>query len=156
MSCLLMEETIFFFHFFGVMFSMEPNNYLFVTMNTIWRHIIMVLESSERNDVSLFILILVSTVWVLLTTYLSIIPGFPGGSDGKSICLHGGRTGLDSWVRKMPWRRKWQPTPVLLPGKFHGWRSLVGYNPWGRKESDTTELLHFLYLSSIIYLQRSK
>ena len=41
------------------------------------------------------------------------------------------------------WRRKWQPTPVLLPGKFHGWRTLVGYSPWGRKESDTTEQLHF-------------
>ena len=38
--------------------------------------------------------------------------------------------------------RKWQPTPVLLPGKFHGLRSLVGYSPWGRKESDTTEQLH--------------
>ena len=37
------------------------------------------------------------------------------------------------------WRRKWQHTPVLPPGKFHGWRSLVGYSPWGRKESDTTE-----------------
>ena len=41
------------------------------------------------------------------------------------------------------WRRKWQPTPVLLPGKSHGWRSLVGYSPWGREESDTTERLHF-------------
>ena len=41
------------------------------------------------------------------------------------------------------WRRKWQPTPVLLPGKFHGQRSLVGYSPWGCKESDTTEQLHF-------------
>ena len=41
------------------------------------------------------------------------------------------------------WRRKWQPTPVLLPGKFCGWRSLVGYSPWGRKELDTTEGLHF-------------
>ena len=40
-------------------------------------------------------------------------------------------------------RRKWQPTPVLLPGKFHGQRSLVGYSPWGRKELDTTERLHF-------------
>ena len=40
-----------------------------------------------------------------------------------------------------PWRRKWQPTLVLLPRKFHGWRSLVGYSPWGRKESDTTEWL---------------
>ena len=42
-----------------------------------------------------------------------------------------------------PWSRKWQPTPVLLPGKFHGLRSLVGYSPWGRKESDMTERLHF-------------
>ena len=41
------------------------------------------------------------------------------------------------------WRRKQQPTPVLLPGKSHGWRSLVGYSPWGRKESDMTERLHF-------------
>ena len=45
---------------------------------------------------------------------------------------------------KIPWRRKWQPTPVLLPRKFHGRRSLVGYGPWGHKESDTTEPLHFL------------
>ena len=43
----------------------------------------------------------------------------------------------------MPWRRKWQPTPVFLPGKSHGWRSLVGYSLWGSKESDTTEQLHF-------------
>ena len=47
-------------------------------------------------------------------------------------------------VSPLWWRRKWQPTPVLLPGKFHGWRSLVGYSPWGQKESDTTELLYFL------------
>ena len=53
-------------------------------------------------------------------------------------------TGFGSWVGKVPWRRKWQPTPVLLPGKFHGWRSLVGYSPWGCKELDTTELLHSL------------
>ena len=41
------------------------------------------------------------------------------------------------------WRRQWHPTPVFLPGKSHGWRSLVGCSPWGRKESDTTERLHF-------------
>ena len=40
------------------------------------------------------------------------------------------------------WRRKWQPTPVPLPRKFHGWRSLVGYSPWGHKELDMTEQLH--------------
>ena len=49
--------------------------------------------------------------------------------------------------RKIPWRREWLPTPVFLPGKSHGQRSLVGYSPWGRKESDTTEWLHFHFLS---------
>ena len=42
------------------------------------------------------------------------------------------------------WRRKWQPTPVFLPGKPHGQRSLASYSPWGHKESDTTQRLHFL------------
>ena len=51
-------------------------------------------------------------------------------------------TWFNPWVGKIPWKRKWQPTPVLLPGKFHGWRSLVGYSPWGCKELDTTEQLH--------------
>ena len=52
---------------------------------------------------------------------------------------------FDPRVGKIPWRRKWQPTPVLLPEKSHEWRSLVGYSPWGHKESDTTERLHFTY-----------
>ena len=47
-------------------------------------------------------------------------------------------------------RRQWQPTPVLLPGKSHGWRSLVGCSPWGPKESDTTERLHFHFPRSCI------
>ena len=45
------------------------------------------------------------------------------------------------WVGKTPWRRKWQPTPVFLPGKSHGQRSLMGYSPWSCKESDTAERL---------------
>ena len=45
------------------------------------------------------------------------------------------------WVAKILWRRAWQPTPVFLPGEFHGQRSLVGYSPWGQKESDMTERL---------------
>ena len=61
----------------------------------------------------------------------------------QSICLQCGRPGFDLWVRKIPWRRKWQPTPVFLPREPHGRRSLVGYSPWGRKESDTTRRLHF-------------
>ena len=52
-----------------------------------------------------------------------------------------GRTWFNSWVRKIPWRREWQPTPVFLPGEFHGQRSMAGYSSWGCKESDTTEQL---------------
>ena len=44
-------------------------------------------------------------------------------------------------VRKIPWRRKWQPIPLFLPGEIHGQRTLPGYSPWGRKELDTTERL---------------
>ena len=51
-----------------------------------------------------------------------------------------------------PWRREWQPTPVLLPGEFHGLRSLAGYHPWSRKESDTTEqvTLHDVGCSNVL------
>ena len=48
------------------------------------------------------------------------------------------RCGFAPWVGKVHWRRAWQPTPGFLPGESHGQRSLVGYSPWGRKESDTT------------------
>jgi len=51
---------------------------------------------------------------------------------------------------KLFWRRQWQPTPVLLPGKSHGQRSLVGCSPWGCTESDTTEQLHFHFSHSCI------
>ena len=54
------------------------------------------------------------------------------------------------WVGKIPWRRKWQPTPVFLPGESHGQRSLVGYSPRGHKESDTTERLHFYCTNNYI------
>jgi len=49
------------------------------------------------------------------------------------------RRRLNPWVRKIPWRRAWQPIPVFLLGESHGQRSLAGHSPWGRKESDMTE-----------------
>ena len=50
--------------------------------------------------------------------------------------------GFNLWAGKIPWRRKWQPTPVFLHGESHGQRSLAGYSPWGGKESDTTKRLN--------------
>ena len=52
---------------------------------------------------------------------------------------------------KIPWKRKWQPTPVFLPGEFHGQRSLVCYSLWGCKKSDTTERLTFTFKSSVLF-----
>ena len=82
--------------------------------------------------------------WVNKWSWL--LGDFPGGSDGKSICLQCGRPGFDPWVEKISWRRRWQPTPVFLPGRSHGQRSLAGNSPRGRKESDMTERLHFTSL----------
>ena len=63
----------------------------------------------------------------------------PGGS--ARIRLQCRRCVFDPWVGKVPWRKKWQPTPVFLPGKFHGQKILVRYSPWSHKESDTIEQL---------------
>ena len=73
-------------------------------------------------------------VLLLFHTNLPVLP--------LVICLEFRRPMFDPWVRKIPWRRKWQPTPVLLPGESLGGRRLVGYSPWGRKELDMTERLH--------------
>ena len=68
------------------------------------------------------------------------------GSGGKEAVCNAGDPGSIPWVGKIPWRREWQPTPVFLPGEYHGQRSLVGYSPWGCKESDTTERLTLEYI----------
>ena len=67
--------------------------------------------------------------------------GLPSGSAIKNppAMQETMRHGFNPWVRKIPWRRTWQPTPVFLPGESHGQRSLVGYSPWGCKESDMAE-----------------
>ena len=82
--------------------------------------------------------------------------GFPGGASGKKKnknknkkpscqCRKYKRHGFDPWVRKIPWRRAWQPTPVSLPGESHGQRSLAGYSPW-ESELDLTEVTqHFVH-----------
>ena len=68
-------------------------------------------------------------------------PGLPRWFSGKEFtcqCRRLRRHGFDPEIRKIPWSRKWQPSPVFLPEKSHEQRSLAGYSLWGRKESDTT------------------
>ena len=66
------------------------------------------------------------------------LPWWLGSKESPRQCR---RHGFDPWIRKIPCRRKWEPTPVFLPGKSHGQGSLAGYSPGGHKESGTTETL---------------
>ena len=73
----------------------------------------------------------------------SFLRGFPGGTSGKEPtcqCRRHKRPEFDLWIGRIPWRRKWKPTPVFLPEESHGQKSLAGYGPGGRKELDTTEV----------------
>ena len=83
--------------------------------------------------------------------------GFLGGASGKEParqCRRHQRCEFDPWVREIPWRRTWQPTPVFLPGKFHKQWSLMRYSPGDCKKSDLTERLnthtHCLYLRGTV------
>ena len=57
----------------------------------------------------------------------------------KNLDYKAGVPVFDPWVGTIPWRREWLPSPIFLPGEFHGQRNLVGYSPWGRTESHTPE-----------------
>ena len=71
-----------------------------------------------------------------------MISGLPRGLSGKESACQCRRCWFDSWISKISLSRKWQPASEFLPGKFHRQRSLAGYSPWGRKESDTIEHIH--------------
>ena len=72
---------------------------------------------------------LVTFIYILLNFLL----GFPDDVSGKEPTCQFRRLEFNPWVRKSPWRRKWQLTPVFLPGESHGWRSLAGYSPYGHR-----------------------
>ena len=76
--------------------------------------------------------------------FIYMLEDFPDGSGVKNLpaMQETQRHGFHAWVRKIPWRKKWQPIPVFLLGEFHGPRSLAGYSPWGHKKSETTEYTH--------------
>ena len=77
---------------------------------------------------------------------------FPGGSDGKKVCLQCMRPGFSPWVRKILCMRAWQPTPAFLPGESHGQRSLVGYSPWGHSR---TRLNNFTFYEPSTFVSNS-
>ena len=76
---------------------------------------------------------------VKMSSYWSGLPRWCSAEESTCQCRRLETHWFGPWIGKIPWRRKWQPTPVSLPGKSYGQRSLVGYSPWGCKESDATE-----------------
>ena len=93
---------------------------------------------SSRSGSVLFPSIWVALCWIVPCRLASPILGFPGGSVVKNPPDNVGDTGLIPGPQRFPWKRKWQPTPVFLPGNFYGQRILVGYSPWGHRELDMT------------------
>ena len=97
--------------------------------------------------------------WILVSSGLMPSSGI-AGSLGASLVAQMVRHLPAMWETRVwslsqedPWRRKWQPSPVLLPGRFHGRRSLIGYSPWDLEESDTTEWLHFMGALFLVFLR---
>ena len=77
------------------------------------------------------------------TRHSPVLPKWYNSKESTCQCR---RRSFNPWVGKIPWRRKWKPTPVFLTGKSHGGKNLLGYSPWGRKELDMTERLSFFFL----------
>ena len=81
---------------------------------------------------------------------------FPGGLVGKESAWNAGDPGFDSYVKKIPWRRKWQPAPIFLPGKSHGQLSLAGPSSWGHNESNMTQQLNHHFEPGMFQAQYCK
>ena len=100
-------------------------------------------------------MLVVYYIWFLFYySHLVYYIWFPSGSDDKESAYNSGDSGSFPGSGRCSWRREWPPTPVFLPGESHGQRTLIGYSPWGRKESDMTEQLqfHFNLASNQCYL----
>ena len=100
--------------------------------------------------------ILIIAICIIKTHYwtdITDINKLPTWLSGKEPTCQCRRHRFSPWVGKIPWRRKWQPTPVFLPENFQGQRSLAGYSPWDHKESDTNKQEYDLMLPRI-QLQR--
>ena len=94
--------------------------------------------------------ILIKFKYILIDTL-----GFPGDASGKEStcqCRRHKRCGFNPRVMKIPWKRKWQPTPVFLPGKSRGQRSLEGYSPWGSQRADMYTLCTHTHTHTHIYI----
>ena len=103
-----------------------------------WRIKVVLAKWSKWNQPIKVICKMPLQKFVLIIIHMCSIIGVPWWLSSKEPACQGRGHRFHPWVGKIPWRKKWQPTPVFLPGKFQGHRSLAGYSPWACKELDTT------------------
>ena len=115
-------------------FCMSKNNRLYFVTDSMIFNIFSIID----HIVLLKIICLLNSVLSLTCFIFHLDTSITWWLRQQRICL---QCRVHPWVGTIPWRREWQPTPVFLPGKFHGQKSLAGYSPWVCKESDMTELL---------------
>ena len=90
------------------------------------------LDTTEQLSTTQYIQIYVHTdTYMYICTHIHRLPRWCSGKESAYQYRRHKRCRFDIWVRKIPWSRKWEPTPIILPEKFRGQRSLVGYSPWG-------------------------
>ena len=95
-----------------------------------------IFHSSQCGWLKVKIYLFDLSIWNPWIASFRIIYWLPRWLSGKESACQCKKHGLNPWVRKIPWGRKWQPTLVFLPGKSHGQRNLADYSPWVHKESD--------------------
>ena len=113
-------------------------------------------ESLDKNQPHPFLQFTLNCHKLLRPSCLWNLPRLPrllSVKESTCQCKKCQRLGFNSWVGKIPWRRKWQPTPVFLPGKSHGQRSLTCYSPWGLKSWTwlSTQTAHLLKFYGLVY-----
>ena len=110
-----------------------------------WSSVVPLQNESNNSSVLLLLLWQINEV-----IHIKGLPQWRSGKESACQCRMCKRCRFDPWVGKIPWRRKWQPTLVFLPAKFHGQRSLEGYSPWRCEELDATEKLSSKYITQYI------
>ena len=105
------------------------------------------LKSLPQHHSSKASILWCSAFFIVQVSYPYMTIGKTIALTRRTFVLQCRRPGFNLWVRKIPWRREWQPIPEFLPGKSQGQRNLAGYSPWGCKESDTTEWLSIAYIT---------
>ena len=109
-------------------------------------------KKGKMYNITMYILYIYIYIYIYMHIHIFTDRTSPAAPMVKNLSTVQ-ETRFNSWARKIPWRRKWQPTQIFLPGEFHGQRSLTGYSSWGHKQSNMTGwLTQHIFIYTYIHL----